>query len=113
MTIFDGVVLALVAICILVWPTQLISDSVNRWLRIATIVALAAHVLLAGPSIAFVPTYCVGILFALLLVRDRKVNDEPSAVRESREGAGKTGARWILIGGCAAALAATLVLTFL
>jgi len=108
----DGVVLTLVALCIAVWPTQLISDNANRWLRIAAICAVVLHASIEWPRVAFIPVYAIALLFALLLVRDRKANDEPSSVREGREGAGKKGARWILILGCTAALVATVVLSF-
>lgn len=112
MNIFDGVVLTLFAICIAVWPTQLISDAANRWLRIAAICAAALHAVAEWPRLPFVPVYLIAVLFALLLVRDRK-RDEPSSVRESREGAGKQGARWILILGCTTALVATVALSLL
>lgn len=112
MNIFDGVVLTLFAVCIVVWPTQLISDAANRWLRLAAIAAAILHAAIEWPRVPFIPTYMVALLFALLLVRDRN-NDEPSSVREGREGAGKKGARWFLIGGCAAALLATVALCLL
>ena len=106
MNMLDGVVLTLLAICVAVWPTQIVSDGANRWLRIVAVVAAALHAIAEWPRLPFVPAYLVAVLFALLLVRDRK-RDEPSSVRESREGAGEKGVRWILILGCAAALVAT------
>ena len=111
MNMLDGLVLILLAVCIAVWPTQLISDNANRWLRIATIGAAALHAISQWPRAAFIPVYLVALLFSLLLVRDRRVNDEPSSARESREGAGKKGARWTLILACAAALIATVALS--
>lgn len=112
MNMLDGVVLTLLAICIALWPTQVISDGANRWLRIVAIVAATVHAIALWPRWPFVPAYLVATLFALLLVRDRK-RDEPSSVRESRESAGQKGARWILILGCAAALIATVALCLL
>jgi hypothetical protein len=102
----------LFVLCIVVWPTQLISDRANRWLRIAAICAAALHAVMQWPRMEFIPLYLVAVLFGLLLVRDRK-RDEPSSVRESRESAGQKGVRWILILGCAAALVATVALCLL
>jgi hypothetical protein len=112
MNMLDGVVLTLLAICIVVWPTQVISDAANRWLRIVAIAAAAFHAIVQWPRLPFVPAYLIAVLFALLLVRDRK-RDEPSSVRESRESAGQKGMRWILILGSAAALLATVALCLL
>ena len=111
MNMFDGLVLVLFALCVAVWPTQFISDNANRWLRVAAIGAAALHAITQWPRVAFIPVYLVALLFALLFMRDRKVNDEASSVRESREGTAKKGARWTLILGCAAALIATVVLS--
>jgi hypothetical protein len=111
MNMLDGLVLILFALCIAVWPTQLISDGANRWLRIAAVCAAVFHAIAEWPRAAFIPVYLVALLFALLFMRDRKVNGEPSSVRESREGTAKKGARWTLILGCAAALIATVALS--
>ena len=111
--LFDWTVFALIAACIAVWPTQLISDNANRWLRIVIVGSLAMQLLIDGPRAALVPVYLVAVLFALLLVADRRVKDEPSGVRESQEGSLKKVIRWTLMLGCAAALLTSVVLWFL
>lgn len=111
--LFDWVILALIAICIAVWPTQLISDSLNRWLRIGAIGSALLQVLIAGVRLPLMPVYLVALLFAVLLVADRKVKDEPSIVRESKESALKKAVRWTLILGCAAAWLTAAVLCVL
>jgi hypothetical protein len=111
--IFDWIVFALIAVCIAVWPTQLISDGLNRWLRIAAVVLVALQVLVGGPRLPWVPVYLIALLFALLLIADRRVDHEPSSVRESHEGTLKKAIRWTLVLGCAAALLASVVLSLL
>lgn len=111
--VFDWVAWTLIAGCLVVWPTQLISDSLNRWLRIAAVGLVALQLLVDGPRLAWIPIYLIALLFTLLLVADRNVKDEPSSVRESQESSFKKAIRWTLIAGCAAALIASAVLSFL
>ena len=111
--VFDWVVWTLIAGCLVVWPTQLISDSLNRSLRIGAVGLAVLQLLVEGPRLSWIPIYLIALLFALLLVADRRVKDEPSSIRESKEGSGKKAIRWTLILGSAAALLASIVLSFL
>jgi hypothetical protein len=111
--LFDWAALALIAACIVVWPTQWISDTQNRWLRIAAIGSVAAQLLVAGPHFPLIPAYFVAALFVVLLVLDRRRSDESSAVRERHEGALKKAVRWTLILSCAGAWLASVVLLVL
>jgi hypothetical protein len=111
--VFDWGVFALIAVCIVVWPTQLISDGVNRWLRLAVVGLVMLQCALEGPRLSLSPVYLIALLFALLLLADRRVKDEPSSIRERQEGSIKKAIRWTLILGCAAALLAAIALSYL
>src|SRR5262245_11778213 len=97
--VYDGVVLALLAVCVAVWPTQLISDRTNRGLRIAAVVLVFVQLFVNGPRPQLVTTYLIAALFMVLLSVDRRNSEEPSAVRESQEGFKKKFVRWTLILG--------------
>jgi hypothetical protein len=102
--VLDGLILALLAVCIVVWPTQLISDRTNRWLRIAAIVLVVLQIVVDGPRAQLVPAYLVATLFAILLVAHRPGQEESSKVRESKEGIFKKLVRWTLVCGTAVVL---------
>ena len=111
--VLDGLILALLAVCIVVWPTQLISDRTNMWLRIAAIVLVVLQLLVDGPRAQLVPAYLVATLFAILLVGNRSGRNEPSKVRESREGILKKLMRWTLVLGTAVILLISIVFCLL
>ena len=111
MNIFDALVLTLIAACVVVWPTQLISDGLNRWLRLTTIGSITAQLVLDGFRLPLLPAYLIGVMFAGLLLLDLRVRTEPSAVRESTEGSSKKAARWALIAGASLGLLLSIALS--
>jgi hypothetical protein len=109
---FDSFALALFAICIIVWPTQLITDRQNRWLRIAAISLIAIQLVIEGPRVQLFGPYFVAALFAILLI-PRSSATEPSSVRENREGTAKKLIRWTMVAGTGLLLSVSAALCFL
>ncbi|MEO6078865.1 MAG: hypothetical protein ABIQ86_03695 [Steroidobacteraceae bacterium] len=97
--VFDAVTLSLLAICIFVWPTQLISDNQNRWLRFFAVSLIASQLVFDGPRVQLFPAYFVAGLFAILLIPRRSAAATPSRVRESKERFVKQFARWTAVIG--------------
>jgi len=106
----DWVILIGLAACIAVWPTQLISDGQNRWLRVGVVGLCIIQVVADGPRMPLYPAYLVAALFAGLLVLNTKATDGPSSIRESKESSLKKLARWGVIAVTGLILLASVVL---
>jgi hypothetical protein len=95
--IVDVLTLVLLAVCIVLWPTQLISDQHYRWLRIVAVTTVVVQLIVNGWSAAMLPAYAVAMLFAALLVVGPGTKDGPSKIRESKEGPKKKFVRWAMV----------------
>jgi hypothetical protein len=100
----------LLAACVIVWPTQWISDRANLWLRVAAIVLTALQAIVGGPRLQLLPAYLIAVLFLILLLANRNDGVEPSAIRESEESSIKTIVRWSMVLGTAGLLIVAIVL---
>ena len=105
----DGVLLLSLALCVVIWPTQLISDAQYRWLRIIAVGLTALQLVVDGPRNQLIPAYLVAALFLVLLI-PRASSAEPSAVREQTEGSSKRMARWAMVVVLGLMLALSMVL---
>jgi len=103
----DWIVLGLLALCVIVWPTQWITDDQNRWLRIAAVLSAIAQVVVQGPRIELVGAYLVAVLFSVRLLPKR--SGVPSSVRESQESMKAKLMRWALVLGSAFSLALSML----
>ena len=99
---------ATLGFCVVVWPTQWITDAQNRWVRIIGMGLVIAQLIVEGFSLPLLGAYAVAALFALLLI-PRGQGDEPSSVRESKEGSAKKLSRWAMVTACGASLIASIV----
>lgn len=102
---FDALILITLSVCVVVWPTQWISDRQNTWLRAVTVVLVAVHLLFDGPRMQLIGAYAVAVLFLLLFIPRGQDRSEPSSVRESKESATMSSSRWALVilsGACIA-----------
>jgi hypothetical protein len=102
--------LALLMLCVIVWPTQWITDNQNRWLRIVAVCSVVIQIICTGPRIEMVGAYLVSALFAIRLV-PRKGHTEPSAIRESTESTKAKLVRWAMVLGSASALVISALLS--
>ena len=110
--VVDWLILIGLAVCVFVWPTQLISDRQNRWLRITVISVCAVQVIVDGPRMQLLPAYLVAALFSILLI-PRRGMEEPSAIRESKESRGKKLVRWGMVAGSGVLVLAATILCVL
>jgi len=94
--LYDGVLLLSLALSVVIWPTQLISDAQYRWLRIIAVGLTALQLVVDGPRIQLIPAYFVAALFLVLLI-PRASSTEPSAIRERTERFSKRLARWTMV----------------
>src|SRR5690349_1674635 len=95
--VFDGLMLTLFAVCIFVWPTQLISDRVNLWLRVAAILLVVLQLMFDGPRPQLLPAYFIAALFLVLLLTHLRREQELSSIRENKEGLRKKIMPWCLV----------------
>src|SRR5688572_15648819 len=99
----DWTLVAVLTICVFVWPTQWITDNLNRWLRIVAVSLAVGQIVVQGLRIELVGAYLVAALFAVLLIA-RRGGEEPSAIRESKEGSTAKFVRWVMVLGSGFAL---------
>ncbi len=112
-SVVDVAIFIALAACVFFWPTQLISDDQNRWLRIVAVGVVAMQLIGEGPRLQLLPAYLIAGLFALLLIPRGSADDEPSAVRESKESRLKKAARWAIVVTAASLLLASIFYTSL
>ena len=110
--VIDVLSLVLLGACVALWPTQLISDEVYRWLRIAAVATVVVQLFVIGWSVPMLPAYGVAMLFAVLLVSGPGTKHGPSRVRESTEGLKKKLVRWAMVSACGIALLLSIFLRF-
>ena len=106
--LIDWAILGLLGVCVLVWPTQWVTDDQNRWLRAVTVLGVIAQLAFEGLRIELIGAYAVALLFAIRLI-PRKGEVEPSAVRESKESTGATSMRWAMVLGSALAISISML----
>jgi predicted dienelactone hydrolase len=110
---FDAITLSLLLICVIVWPTQWISDRQNRVLRIIAVSLVALQLIVDGPRAQLVPAYAIALLFVLLLLVNRHAANEPSKVRESKESLAKKLLRWTMVTGAGVFVLMSMLFCFL
>jgi asparagine N-glycosylation enzyme membrane subunit Stt3 len=105
-TAFEALTLTLLAVCVIVWPTQLIGDNRNRWLRVVAVAFCAVQIVVQGARVQLLPAYLVAAMFAgLLLIDQVKRQRQPGteAGIAPRSLLGKV-LRWLAVSGAMIAL---------
>jgi hypothetical protein len=97
MTLLDLSMFAFLGVCVLVWPTQWVTDKQNLWLRIASVALTGAQLVIEGPNPRLLGGYIVAALFALFLIPRGEDSTQPSSVRERDEGILKKRSRWMMV----------------
>jgi hypothetical protein len=95
---FDGLILALLLICVVAWPTQWISDRGNRALRIVAVSVIILQLMVDGPRPQLLPAYLVALVVGILLIANRD-GGKATSIRESKARLVQKLARWTMVLG--------------
>jgi len=102
----DWMILVGLLVCVVVWPTQLITDRQNRWLRIVVVGLCAFQLGVDGPRAQLLPAYLVAAVFLVRLIPRRST----LPATPSKEGIGKKIVRFSVIVGTGFVLLVSILL---
>ena len=105
----DSLMLASIAVCILIWPTQFITPVQNRWLRIVTVLLGVVQIAVSGPQPALVPAHLVLVIFIARLLPKQNLADLNEATTSAPS---LTLWQWAVIAASALALLTSVALRF-